>query len=64
LEGFHTNNIENLWSIIKYEIKRRKGIPKSSIQCFVEEFAFRYSVSKKWENVGFLIKFWLFYLYF
>ena len=42
IEGFHTNNIENLWSIMKYEVKKRKGILKSNIPRFLKEFKFRY----------------------
>ncbi len=41
-EGFHTNNIENLWSILKYEIKKRRGVLKISLKNFLEEFKFRY----------------------
>ena len=30
-EGFHTNNIENLWSLLKYKIKKRRGVLKSNL---------------------------------
>lgn len=40
--GFHTNNIENLWSLMKYEEKKRLGIKKSYINSYLEEFIFRY----------------------
>jgi len=41
-EGFTTNNIEGLWGLLKYEIKKRKGVLKSNIDCFLAEFIFRY----------------------
>lgn len=41
-EGFHTNNIENLWSILKYEIKKRRGVISTNIPTFLKEFDFRY----------------------
>lgn len=41
-EGFHTNNIENLWGLLKYEIKKRRGIVSSSLEMFLREFHFRY----------------------
>lgn len=46
-EGFHTNNIENLWSIMKYEIKRRRGVLKSNISNFLCEFKYRYENLRK-----------------
>jgi hypothetical protein len=45
-EGFHTNNIENLWSIMKYKIKKRRGILKQNIPSFSLEFDFRYRLLK------------------
>ncbi|KAG0420500.1 hypothetical protein DMUE_6339, partial [Dictyocoela muelleri] len=38
MEGFHTNNIENLWSLLKYEIRKRRGIKKVNLMCFLNEF--------------------------
>jgi ISXO2-like transposase domain len=43
IDGFHTNNVENLWSLLKYEIKRRRGILKSNISVFLNEFWLRYT---------------------
>ena len=43
VEGFHTNNIENLWSLMKYEIKKRKVVLKSNIPNFLTEFNFCYN---------------------
>jgi hypothetical protein len=43
IDGFYTRNIENLWSSLKYKIKKRKGVIKSSIPFFLLEFQFRYS---------------------
>jgi ISXO2-like transposase domain len=56
IDGFHTNNIENLWSLMKYEIKRRKGIRKTCISAFLEEFHLRYCYlrSKTQEEVVFM----------
>ncbi|KAG0440543.1 hypothetical protein DMUE_1664 [Dictyocoela muelleri] len=39
---YHTNNIENLWSKLKYEEKRRLRIKKSYIYLFLNEFIWRY----------------------
>lgn len=47
VEGFHTNNIENLWSLLKYEIKRRRGIKRSNLKFFLKEFQFRYTFMRK-----------------
>lgn len=47
VEGFHTNNIENLWSLLKYELKRRRGVKKSNIEEFLFEFEFRYRKLRK-----------------
>lgn len=44
--GDHTNNIENLWSQIKYEIKRRRGIKSSNFGEFLEEWKMRYRFLK------------------
>lgn len=41
-EGFHTNNIENLWSLLKYEVRRRRGVTMASAKNFIYEFSFRY----------------------
>ncbi|KCZ77306.1 hypothetical protein H311_01686 [Anncaliia algerae PRA109] len=46
-DGFHTNNIENLWSILKYEIKKRRGILRSNIEIFLNEFKMKYNLSRK-----------------
>lgn len=43
MEGFTTNNIENLWQLIKYEVKRRRGVLFSYAQRFIEEFVYRYN---------------------
>lgn len=43
IDGFHTNNIENLWSLLKYEIKRRRGVISTNIPQFLNEFWFRYT---------------------
>jgi ISXO2-like transposase domain len=43
IEGFHTNNIENLWSLLKYEAKRRRGVLKSNTQVFLNELWLRYT---------------------
>lgn len=40
-EGHTTNTIEGLWSILKYDIKRRKGISRSILPIFLYEFMFR-----------------------
>ncbi|KAM0673281.1 hypothetical protein GVAV_003274 [Gurleya vavrai] len=45
-DGYHTNNIENLWSLLKYEIKKRKGIKRTAIEFFIYEFSFRYNFLK------------------
>lgn len=42
-EGFTTNNIENLWQLLKYEVKRRRGVLFVYAQRFIEEFVFRYN---------------------
>ncbi|KAG0442316.1 hypothetical protein DMUE_0364 [Dictyocoela muelleri] len=65
-KGFHTNNIENLWSQLKYEEKKKLGIKKSYINRFLNEFVWRYyniknyefeKIGEKWfEIVVFLIK--------
>ena len=43
IEGFHTNNIENLWSILKYEVRRRRGVVMANVGTFICEFTFRYA---------------------
>ncbi|KAG0434807.1 hypothetical protein DMUE_5018 [Dictyocoela muelleri] len=47
IEGFHTNNIENLWSLLKYERAKRRGVLKSSLEDFLLEFKFRYKYLRK-----------------
>lgn len=37
-EGFHTNNIENLWSHLKKDFRERAGVNKTRIQIFLKEF--------------------------
>ncbi len=54
IDGFHTNNIENLWSLLKYERTKRRGILKSSLDIFLCEFKFRYLFLK--ENTSEQIK--------
>jgi hypothetical protein len=41
--GFTSNCIENFWSLLKYEIKKRKGVLKCNLNEFLNEFAYRYS---------------------
>lgn len=48
-DGFHTNDIENVWSQLKYLIKKRKGVLKSNIPIFLKEFIFRYTFLKNKE---------------
>ncbi|KAG0419839.1 hypothetical protein EQH57_0385 [Dictyocoela roeselum] len=47
--GFHTNNIENLWSQLKYYDKKRLGVKKCYIMFFLNEFIFRYYFLKRGE---------------
>ncbi|KCZ77594.1 hypothetical protein H311_01391, partial [Anncaliia algerae PRA109] len=42
-DGFHINNIENLWSILKYKIKRRRGVLMSNIDIFLITFIIKYN---------------------
>jgi hypothetical protein len=37
-EGFHKNEIENLWSLLKFEIGKRKGVNRSFF-VFLKEFS-------------------------
>lgn len=39
--GVHTNNVENLWSYLKVEMKTRRGITKVNIEDFIYIFQFR-----------------------
>ncbi|KAG0430844.1 hypothetical protein DMUE_5618 [Dictyocoela muelleri] len=48
-EGYHTNNIENLWSQLRYEEKKRLGIKKSYIYSFLNEFIRQYYNLKNYE---------------
>ncbi|KAG0437475.1 hypothetical protein DMUE_3667 [Dictyocoela muelleri] len=34
IEGFHTNDIENLWYLFKYEIKKSRGVLKRALNNF------------------------------
>lgn len=56
-DGFTTNNIENLWSLIKYEIKKRKGILKVNLQKFLQEFSFRYCFLREKSSSEILVMF-------
>jgi hypothetical protein len=40
-DGYSTNLIENLWSLLKTDITARKGIKKSNMKDYIEEFIFR-----------------------
>ncbi len=40
----HTNNIENLWSNIKRSLDGTyRGVSKKYLQCYLDEFVFRYN---------------------
>lgn len=65
-QGYTTNNIENLWSQIKYQEKKKLGIKRCFINKFLQEFRFRYyhlkqgnynDIGSVWyEIIEFLIK--------
>lgn len=42
-DGFSSNSIENFWSLLKYEIKKRKGVLKRNLKKFLDEYIYRYS---------------------
>lgn len=42
IDGFHTKNFENLWTLMKYEIRKRNGVLFRNIFNFLNEFNFRY----------------------
>ncbi|KAG0420098.1 hypothetical protein EQH57_0298 [Dictyocoela roeselum] len=48
-KGYHTNNIENLWSQIKFYEKKKLGVKKCYISYFLNEFIFRYYFLKRGE---------------
>lgn len=39
--GDYTNNVENLWSHLKLELRRRNGVMRSNIDPFLSEFSVR-----------------------
>lgn len=47
--NYHTNNIENLWSQLKYEEKKRNGIKQCYIKKYLEEFIWRFFYLKSYE---------------
>lgn len=51
VEGFHTNNIENLWSLLKYERTKRRGVLKVSLTTFLKEFRYRYQYMRSSTSV-------------
>lgn len=53
--GYHTNNIENIWSQLKYYEKKRLGILGIYVSTFLEEFRFRYYYLKQgnYKDVGY-----------
>lgn len=52
--GYHTNNIENLWSQLKYYEKNRLGVQISYIKSFLNEFTIRYYFlpQEEYKDVG------------
>lgn len=49
-DGFTTNYIENLWSLIKYELKKRRGVKFCNVDVFLNEFWLRYNFLKKQDS--------------
>ncbi|KAG0442769.1 hypothetical protein DMUE_0022 [Dictyocoela muelleri] len=47
IEAFYANNIENLWSLFKYEWEKRRGVLKNYLEDFLLEFKFRYKYLRK-----------------
>lgn len=43
-EGDNTNSIENIWSLLKLEIHKRKGILRSNFEEFLAEFLIKYEI--------------------
>ncbi|KCZ81094.1 hypothetical protein H312_01460, partial [Anncaliia algerae PRA339] len=44
--GHTTNTIEGLWSLLKYDIKKRKGINRNILEHYIFEFMWRYKYVK------------------
>lgn len=44
--GHTTNTIEGLWSLLKHDIKKRKGINRNILKDYIYEFLWRYSKIK------------------
>ena len=42
---WHTNTIEGLWSLIRGDFRRFRGIKPDKLQLFLDEFSFRRNVS-------------------
>jgi hypothetical protein len=40
-DGIHTNNIENVWSRLKSEMSRYRGVKRTEIEPFLEKFTYR-----------------------
>ena len=47
----HTNTIESLWGLLKFELAKHRGIPTNSLQKYLDEFAFRRNTEKKEKGV-------------
>lgn len=41
-EGYTTNNIEGVWGVLKTEMSKRKGVSRSMLNEFLNEFTFRW----------------------
>ncbi|KCZ82035.1 hypothetical protein H312_00517 [Anncaliia algerae PRA339] len=57
--GHTTNTIEGLWSLLKYDIKKRKGINRDILENYIFEFMWKYKYVKSNNNLswnsGFLL---------
>ena len=52
--GFHTNTIEGLWSLVRDDFRRFRGLKRQRLQSFLDEFSFRRNM--KMTNAGLWMK--------
>ena len=51
MTGIHTNTVEGLWSLVRGDLRKYRGIQKDKLQIFLDEFAFKRNMRISEEGV-------------
>ena len=51
LTGVHTNTIEGVWSLVRGDLRKYRGLRRNALQLFLDEYAFKRNMRRTDEGV-------------